>query len=219
MAGVFLTLEGGEGTGKTTQAARLAERLRADGLEVVLTREPGGAPGAEAIREVLVGAGEHALSPMAETLLFLAARRDHWDKTIAPALARRAWVVCDRYADSTHVYQSAAVAGGEGVDAATLDALHEAAGLTRDPDRTLVFDLDVDVAAKRRSERGGVVDRFEARDRAFHQAVREGFQARASAAPERMRLVDADGTADEVAGRVWEALGDLLPAPAQRARA
>ena len=204
--GRFITFEGGEGTGKSTQAAALAERLRAAGREVVQTREPGGSPGAEALRGLLVSGEGDRWSPLAETLLMYAARADHLDRVIRPALARGAWVVCDRFADSTRAYQGAG--GGAPEDLIeTLDARVVGAD---QPDLTLVFDLPVEAGLARAADRGGAEARFEGKGPAFHQRLRDAFRAIATAHPERCVMVDAAGDREAVAERVWTAVQDRL---------
>jgi dTMP kinase len=204
--GRFITFEGGEGAGKSTQLKRLAERLRGQGREVVATREPGGSPGAEAIRElVLIGAADR-WSPVTETLLMYAARRDHLERVIEPALARGAWVVCDRFADSTRAYQGAGGGTAPGLIAALETYVLEA---TR-PDLTLVFDLPPEAGLARAQARGGEM-RFESKGLAFHQRLREGFLAIARAEPERCALIDATGSIEAVEAQVWAAVTARLP--------
>lgn len=184
--GRFITLEGGEGAGKSTLAAALADSLRAEGKDVVQTREPGGAPGADAIRALLVTGGADRWSPIAEALLFAAARSDHLDRTIRPALARGAWVLCDRYVDSTYAYQ---VAAG-GLDAAAFEALQKLIDAPK-PDLTLVLDLDpTDGLARSRGAATGE-DRFEAKGSAFHARVRSAFLEIAQREPARCAVIDA----------------------------
>ncbi len=193
--GRLISLEGIDGSGKSTQARGLAERLRADGREVVLTREPGGAPGAEEIRRLLVEGAPARWSAETEILLFTAARRDHWEKTIRPALASGAWVVTDRFADSTRVYQGTA----RGDLADLVEALHGLMIPAR-PDLTLVIDVPPDLAASRRAVRSGAgarEDRFERFGEAFQTRLREGFRALAAAEPARVQLVD--GRAEQAA--------------------
>ena len=203
--GRFITLEGGEGAGKSTQLKRLADRLRAAGLEVVATREPGGSPGAEAIRELVLNGAADRWSPVTETLLMFAARRDHVERVIAPALARGAWVVCDRFTDSTRAYQGAA----GGTDPAFIAALEtHVVGETR-PDLTLVFDLPPEAGLERAQARGGEM-RFESKGLAFHQRLREGFLAIARAEPERCALVDAAQPIDAVGQAVWDVVRTRL---------
>jgi dTMP kinase len=159
--------------------------LQADGLSVVLTREPGGAPGAEVLRSLLLS-GETAWSAPAETLLHFAARAEHVERTIRPALASGAWVVCDRFADSTMAYQGY----GQGADRAMIATLTGLIGLR--PDLTIVLDVSDSVALSRRRQRGGTADRYEREDAAFHARVKAGFLAIAAAEPDRCAVVDAD---------------------------
>ncbi len=183
----FITLEGGEGAGKSTQARALAQAMEARGARVLVTREPGGSDGAEAIRTLLLEGAAGRWSPRAETLLFAAARADHLEKTIRPALAAGSWVICDRFVDSTRAYQ-----GASGIDDAAILALHGfgAEGLL--PDRTFVLDLPVAEGRARAEARdGAAADRFAARGDAFHEAVRAGFHRIAAAEPARVRLIDA----------------------------
>ena len=201
--GVFLTFEGIDGSGKSTQARRLAEALRARGREVLLTREPGGAPGAEEIRALLVQGAPGRWSAETELLLFNAARRDHLERTIAPALARGAVVICDRFADSTRVYQGLRGAALR----AEADRLH-AAFIGLEPARTFVLDMAPAVAAARAVRPGGAEDRFEAMGLAFQTRLAEGFRALAAEFSDRVRLVAADRPEPEVAAEVmalaWE---------------
>ncbi|HEY3796735.1 MAG TPA: dTMP kinase [Caulobacteraceae bacterium] len=200
--GRFITLEGGEGAGKSTQIARLAERLRGLGREVAATREPGGSAGAEAIRALLLTGETDRWSPVTETLLMYAARRDHIERTIAPALARGAWVVSDRFADSTRAYQGA----GGGAPEALIAALEaETLGETR-PDLTLILDLPVDVGLSRAIGRGGAELRFEAKGAAFHERLRARFLAIAAAEPARCAVIDAAGDPDAVEAAIWAAV-------------
>lgn len=197
--GRFITFEGGEGTGKSTQARRLAERLRTAGHDVVLTREPGGTPGAEEIRALLVEGAADRWSPLAEALLLNAARTDHLEALIRPALARGAWVVCDRFADSTRAYQGAA----GGVEDATLAAVQAAVvGDTR-PDLTLLLDAPAELGLARATARGGAA-RFEGKGIAFHQRLRDDY--RRLAAEPRWILIDAARPEDVVASDVWAAV-------------
>jgi dTMP kinase len=200
--GRLITLEGGEGTGKSTQTARLTARLRAQGLEAIATREPGGSPGAEEIRGLLVAGAADRWSPTTETLLLYAARADHLERVIRPALERGAWVVCDRFADSTRAYQGAA----GGASPSLLRALeHEV--LERDrPDLTLVFDLPAADGLQRAGARGEAVTRFEAQDAAFHERLRAAFLEIARAEPERCMVVDARPGADAVETAIWAAV-------------
>jgi len=199
----FITLEGGEGAGKSTQARRLAEALRARGEPVLLTREPGGAPGAERLRELLLS-GEVAWSPPAETLLHFAARAEHVERAIRPALADGLIVVCDRFFDSTMVYQGFALGG----DRAAIAALTALLGLP--PDLTIVLDLDVPTAMARLAARGAASDRYERLGPAFFTRVRAGFLEVARSEPERCVVIDAAAGPDEVAARVWDAVAGRL---------
>lgn len=207
MAGRFISLEGGEGAGKSTQLRRLGDALRARGHDVIETREPGGSPGAEAIRTLLLeGAGDR-WTPQAEALLFAAARADHVARTIRPALDRGAWVLSDRFLDSSLAYQGAA--GGLGLDA--IRALHAfgSAGLL--PDRTILLRLTGSEAAGRAAVRDGDdPDRIGGRDAGFHAEVAAAFAALAAAEPERIRIVEAGGDAEQVTARILAAIGDLL---------
>jgi dTMP kinase len=206
MTGRFITFEGGEGAGKSTHAARLAARLRATGLDVVETREPGGTPGAEAIRALLLGGEEARWSPTVEALLVNAARADHAERLIRPALARGAWVVCDRWLDSTLAYQ-----GGEGgVPDGMLKALHLVATGGLAPDRTLLLDLPVAQGLARAGGRGGADDRIGGRSAAFHEGVRAAFLALAKTDPGRIAVIDATREAEAVAADVWAAVAPLL---------
>ena len=208
-AGRFITLEGGEGTGKSTLAKALAGKLEAVGIRAILTREPGGTPLAEAARNLLLHPPEgEAWSPLSEALLVNAARRDHLEKLIRPALARGDWVICDRFADSTRVYQS--IDGG--VAAGALLAIEREVLETTLPDLTLVLDVSLEVARTRRAARAGALDTFERRPDAFHEAVRLAFLNIAKAEPERCRVIDAGMTPEGVLQAAWKTLRALLPA-------
>ena len=207
----FITLEGGEGTGKSTQSKLLADRLGAAGYTCLVTREPGGSPFAEEIRTLLLGGTLPPRTAIAEALLFFAARADHVAHTIAPALAAGRWVICDRFSDSTRVYQG--IAGR--VPKSTLIELDRLILDGLRPDLTLIFDLAPEVGLARASARrvtGSDADPFEGRDLAYHRELREGFRAIARDEPDRCVLIDADGTPDEVAARVWAAVASRLPA-------
>lgn len=207
MRGVFLSLEGGEGAGKSTQAKRLAAALEARGIHVVLTREPGGTEGGEAIRGLLMQGAVTRWSAHTETLLFAAARADHVEKLIRPAVEAGSWVVCDRYVDSTRAYQ-----GAQDIDDAAILALHGFGSRGLLPDRTLVLDLPDGAGHARSIERdGGAADRFGARGPDFHAAVAAQFRRIAAAEPDRVRLVDASGSMDDVTTSLMSALIDLLP--------
>ncbi|MBU8546958.1 MULTISPECIES: dTMP kinase [Roseomonadaceae] len=203
--GRFITLEGGEGAGKSTQARCLATHLARRGLPVLLTREPGGAPGAEAMRRLLLGGS--GLDPLAEALLVFAARRDHLVSTIRPALAAGMWVISDRFVDSTRAYQGA----GQGVDGAAIDSLAAIALEGRMPDLTLVLDLPVATGMARARQRGVAADRYERLDTAFHQRIRDAFLAIAAAEPARCAVVDATPDAGAVARDIAALLDTRLP--------
>lgn len=207
MSAKFITLEGGEGVGKSTQLLALAEAIRAKGHRVVTTREPGGSPGAEAIRTLLMDGKADRWSPRAEALLFAAARADHVERTIRPALARGDWVLCDRFVDSTRAYQG----GAGGLSDTDIMALHAIGSEGLLPDRTLVLTLDPDQAAARADVRdGGKADRFALQDDQYHRDVAATFRKMATASPERFRLVSAAGNPDEVTARLISALEGLL---------
>lgn len=207
--GRFITFEGGEGSGKSTQAGRLAERLRAQGIEVLLTREPGGSAGAEAIRQLVVNGEGERWSPLTEVLLMFAARNDHLERTIRPALAAGHWVICDRFADSSRAYQG----GGGGVPQPFIEQLDRAVVDDDQPDLTLIFDLPVEEGLERAFGRGLFETRFESKGLAFHERLRQTFRDIAAHHPERCRLIDARGTEEEVAGRVWSTIDAALPLP------
>ncbi len=205
-AGRFITFEGGEGTGKSTQARRLAERLREVGHEVVLTREPGGSPGAEEIRALLVTGGADRWTSTAETLLLYAARSDHLDRVIRPALERGAWVISDRFADSTRAYQGAA----GGVSAELLSTL-ESVVLGEDrPDLTLVMNLEAETGLGRATSRGGAETRFESKAGDFHARLGAAFLQIAQAEPDRCVVIDAAHPLDDVAYAIWTAVRQRL---------
>ena len=191
MAGRFIVLEGGEGAGKSTQARRLADWLAARGVASLATREPGGAPGAERIRALLLDPAT-PLTPLAQTLLHVAARVEHVAEAIRPALEAGIWVVCDRFMDSTRVYQGVA----QGVDAGAIEALAAIVGI--EPDLTIVLDVPVSVSRERSAARGGAADRYEAMADAAHARIREGFLARAAAHSARYAVVDASPGVDAV---------------------
>lgn len=206
MRGCFITFEGGEGAGKSTQGALLRDALTARGHDVVLTREPGGSPGAEDIRTLLVRGEPERWTPLTETLLFLAARSDHVARLIEPALARGAWVICDRYADSTLVYQG--VARGLGLD--NVRALMDAVPNIPQPDLTLVLDLPPELGLTRAHGRNTAETRFEKFDGGFHAQLRQSFQAIAAAEPRRCAVIEAAKTPDQVAADVWAVVLDRL---------
>ncbi|MBX9804800.1 MAG: dTMP kinase [Alphaproteobacteria bacterium] len=185
--GKFITFEGGEGTGKSTQTVLLADYLNEQGHQVVLTREPGGSDGAELIRALLVSGDIARWSPMTEVLLLYAARAEHWSNVIEPALAAGAWVICDRFADSTLAYQGY----GHGVDRVFISKLYASVIGFRQPDWTFVFDLDPAIGVERALKRHTSENRFEHMDMTFHNRVREGFLKIAHQHPERCHIVDA----------------------------
>ena len=204
--GRFITFEGGEGAGKSTQVRLLAEWLRATAPEVVVTREPGGSPGAEAIRELVVNGPADRWSPVAETLLMYAARRDHLERLIRPALERGAWVICARFADSTRAYQGA----GGAAPFALIDVLEAQVLEGVRPDLTLILDLPAPDGLARAILRDGTATRFESKGLAFHERLREGFRAIAEREPDRCALIDASAPVEEVALAVARAAAQRL---------
>ena len=204
--GRFITFEGGEGAGKTTQVKRLAERLRVLGHDVVETREPGGSPGAEAMRHLLLAGIAKPLGSDAEAMLFSAARDDHVTSVIRPALAGGAWVICDRFLDSTRVYQG--VLGG--VDERLVRALERVSVGDTVPDLTFVLDVPPDVGLARAGKRGQGADRFESEDLAYHERLRQAFRNVAESEPNRCILIDGTINADVLAVRIWMTVADRL---------
>jgi len=204
--GQFITFEGGEGAGKSTQLKRLVTWLQEQGREVVATREPGGSPGAESIRALVLNGDADRWSPVTETLLMYAARRDHIERVIRPALARGAWVVCDRFADSTRAYQG--VAGG--AEPALIAALETHILEATRPDLTLVFDLPAKIGLERAVARAGAEMRFESKGLAFHERLREAFLAIARSEPDRCALIDAGGAISDVEMEVRSAVQERL---------
>lgn len=202
-AGRFVTLEGGEGVGKSTNMAFVAAHLRAAGLEVVTTREPGGTPLAEAIRQLLLFGGDEPMAPLTELLLVFAARAQHLARVIEPALQRGAWVLCDRFTDATYAYQG----GGRGLDRAAIAALERLVQGTREPDLTLYLDLPVEAAQARLD--GRERDRFEREELAFFQRVRETYLSRAAEAA-RFRIIDAGLPLAEVQVQLARTLDEFL---------
>ena len=202
----FITLEGGEGAGKSTQITRLADALKAAGHAVTQTREPGGSPGAEAIRALLVTGEAARWTPLGETLLHFAARQDHLERTIRPALARGEFVLCDRFVDSTFAYQGAA----QGLDPASIRALSALVVGPTMPDLTFILDLPVEIGLARAASRGGE-DRYELMGTAFHETLRQTFLTRAKAEPDRCVIIDATAAPDEVARQIWHSVTLRLP--------
>ncbi|TAE33860.1 MAG: dTMP kinase [Alphaproteobacteria bacterium] len=205
--GVFLSLEGGEGVGKTTQIALLRDRLQHCGVDVCITREPGGTALAEQIRPLLVCAQQESWCRESEMLLFMAARVQHVQRVILPALERGQWVLCDRFHDSSRVYQTYA----HQMPMDSYDALHRMMLGGFIPDLTLVLDAPVDIGLARAYERHNHEMRFEALDRSFHQAVRDGFLACAQREPHRMKVVDATCVSELVHQQLWEHVIPWLP--------
>ena len=204
--GRFITLEGGEGAGKTTQLSLLAEALTRTGISVLRTREPGGAPGAEEIRRLLVEGGPERWDAVSEALLVAAARRDHLITTIWPALEQGRWVVCDRFADSTLAYQG--YAGG--MPRTDLETLHRIAASGFMPDLTLIFDLVPAVGLARAAARHGEETRFERKDQSFHERLRQGFLEIAGREPQRCVVIDAEGDRDTIHRAVLAAVQGRL---------
>lgn len=208
MTGRFISLEGGEGAGKSTQAARLSEALAARGIPSIVTREPGGTEGAEAIRAVLMQGAVNRWSPHGETLLFAAARADLVEKRIRPALAAGEWVICDRFIDSTRAYQG--VAGG--IDDSAILAIHGFGSRGLLPDRTFVLEIPVERGRARAEGRdGAAADRFAARGDRFHDDVADAFRRFAAAEPDRFRMIDATEAPDRVTASLLAGLADWLP--------
>ncbi len=212
--GLFITFEGGEGSGKSTQVRLLKARLEALGHTPVATREPGGSEGADAIRSLLVTGDVGRWRPMSELFLIAAARYDHVCAVIAPALEAGRVVLCDRFSDSTMAYQG----HGHGLERALITAVNGAATGGLVPDLTLILDLPVEEGLSRAAARGGDrEDRFERMGTAFHTRLREGFHTIAKAEPARCRLIDAAGAPEDVAGRIWACVEPVLVARHQKA--
>ncbi len=199
MTSRFITLEGGEGTGKSTQARRLSKKLLERGIENVVTREPGGSPGAEQIRELFVHGEPGRWSALTETLLVFAARVDHVERTIKPALAAGRWVICDRFTDSTYAYQGV----GRGSDRETIRRIESVSIGDFKPNLTLVLDLPVETGLQRARTRPGHENRFEGFDTAFHERLRQAFIDIARRNGDRCVLLDASGNEDDVAALIW----------------
>ena len=206
--GRFIALDGGEGAGKSTQARLLAQALEARGIAVVLTREPGGTPGAEAIRALLLGTEGEGWGPRAEALLFAAARADHVERLIRPALAVGTWVICDRFLDSSRAYQG----GGGGLRDADILALHQIGSEGLLPDITLLIEVSPEVAAARLALRdAGGSDRIGGREAAYHARVAAAFAAFAEAVPARFARLSGDDAPEAIHQRILAALEPLLP--------
>ncbi len=203
--GRFITLEGGEGAGKSTQVRRLASWLEERGIEAVVTREPGGSPGAEAIRALLVSGETDRWDAVTETMLHFAARRDHLRVTVLPALERGAWVISDRFADSTRAYQGIVQGAGKDV----VERLYALAVGDLRPDLTLVLDLPVATGLARAADRGGD-NRYERMGTAFHERLRTAFLEIAAGEPERCVVVDADGPLEAISERIAAAVSERL---------
>jgi dTMP kinase len=218
LRGRFITFEGGEGSGKSTQIRKLAERLDVAKLRAIVTREPGGSPGAEIIRHLVLSGMGKLLGPEAETLLFAAARDDHVHTVIQPALSQGTWVLCDRFSDSTRAYQGRL---GQ-VSPEVLNAMQRVTIGDLKPDLTIILDIPVEVGLQRAAARrgNGAPDRFEAEDLQFHRDLRDAYRQIAAEDPQRCVLIDANADADTVAARVWATLRDHLsaiPSPASTA--
>jgi dTMP kinase len=198
----FITLEGGEGAGKSTHAERLSHAISEHGIANIVTREPGGSPGAEDIRKLLVEGEPGRWDPVVETLLMFAARADHAARTIRPALNAGKWVICDRFTDSTFAYQGV----GRGVDAAVIQQVEQVAVAALKPDLTIILDIPVDDALGRIGSRHHAEDRFEKFDRAFHERLRHYFQELARREPQRCLLMDTSASQDDVARQIWRAV-------------
>lgn len=212
MTGRFITLEGPEGAGKTTNRTWLAEQLQGQGVDVVLTREPGGTLLAERIRELLLTPGQEPMADMTELLLVFAARAQHLAQVIRPALARGAWVLCDRFTDATYAYQGAA----RGMPESAIAALEQLVQADLRPDLTLVFDLPVHLGLQRAAARGRL-DRFEQEGLAFFEAVRQSYLQRAQSHPQRYRVVDASQPLAQVQAQLAGLLPEILLVQAHHA--
>jgi dTMP kinase len=213
--GRFITFEGGEGSGKSTQAKRLADRLKLRGTEVILTREPGGSPGAEAIRHLLLKGIVKPLGPEAETFMFAAARDDHVSTLIRPALERGAWVICDRFIDSTRVYQGAL----GNVDQRMIRALERLVVGETVPDLTLILDVPPEVGLARAASRGEAADRFESEHLEYHRLLSEAYREIAEREPERCVIVDGTPSPDVIAVRIWMLVSERFLRPTVTAAA
>lgn len=210
MRGRFITFEGGEGCGKSTQIRLLADRLRASGKDILLAREPGGTPLAERIRSLVREELDDPPNARAETLLFLASRAQLVESVLRPALASGKWVLCDRFADSTFAYQGY----GRGFDLAELKRLNGFATGGLVPDRTVLLTVSPDVAARRMRMREAAThtsaDRMECAGEDFHKRLNEGFLSLATAEPDRFSVIESDGTVEEVSERIWNSIRPML---------
>jgi dTMP kinase len=207
--GRFITFEGGEGTGKSTQVALLATALADAGVDVISTREPGGAPGAEEIRNLLVNGATNRWTPMSEALLNYAARAEHLDKTVYPALEKGQWVISDRFADSTMAYQGF----GHGVKRGAINKLGSAVLGDFKPDLTIIFDLDLEVGLERAGARGQGEDRYERMGHDFHDRLRQGFLQIANDEPERCVVIDASAPIEQIAAAIRAIVSERLSVP------
>lgn len=210
-SGKFITFEGGEGAGKSTQIRRLADALEKTGLTLTVTREPGGSSSAEKIRDILLDPNAE-WDPPTEALLHFAARADHYTTKIAPALRAGDWVLCDRFADSTRAYQGY----GLGLDMKAIETLYEIALDGFEPDLTIILDIPVETGVKRMLERGADPDRYEKMDTAFHERLRRGFLDIAQENPLRCAVIDADSDLDNVTARIFDCVETRLGVTLER---
>jgi dTMP kinase len=207
MRGIFLSVEGGEGVGKSTQINLLAKAIRDRGHDVIITREPGGTEGAEVIRQLLLNGSENRWEPRTEALLFAAARSDHVARLIKPALDSGKWVIADRYLDSSRAYQG----GGSGISDADITTLHNIGSMGLLPDRTLVLELPLQVSIERATIRdANASDRIGGRNAEFHEAVAAAFRNFALQEPNRIKLIDAQGSIEHVSEKMQASIADLL---------
>jgi dTMP kinase len=205
--GIFLSVEGGEGVGKSTQINLLAKAIRDRGHDVIITREPGGTEGAEVIRQLLLNGSENRWEPRTEALLFAAARSDHVARLIKPALESGKWVIADRYLDSSRAYQG----GGSGISDADIATLHNIGSMGLLPDRTLVLELPLQVSIERATIRdANASDRIGGRNAEFHEAVAAAFRNFALQEPDRIKLLDAQGSIEHVSEKMLASISDLL---------
>lgn len=206
MSGIFITVEGGEGVGKSTQLAHIREFLIGAGKQVMMTREPGGTPFAESIRELLLAPRDEAVAPDAELLLMFAARAAHLENRIFPAIRDGQWVVCDRFTDATYAYQG----GGRKIPAERIQALETFVQADFRPHATLLLDAPVEVGMQRAQQRPGKLDRFEREDIEFFQRVRAAYLARVNAEPQRFHVIDAAQRLEKVSADIDQVLKKLL---------